>query len=214
MPILQRVACPDDPRLMLEQRLCVSALSKDLRGEIGDHEAERRECDDPRCVTITTRQSLRLVVTPSQPPSGGCDRDPAKLEGILEVQDLVHVFDFDGETVQRGFHSGDFRWQSPPPPPPAPPLTLVLGRLSGITNAGTHREPVLRRCQGCEARGFLQGRLCGTIVRAEDPQLRGCQVFANYLLRVPELGSDGIPAQGGLLGTLEGVLVCGCGCCG
>jgi hypothetical protein len=32
MPILQRVACPDDPQLMLEQRFCVSALSKDLQG--------------------------------------------------------------------------------------------------------------------------------------------------------------------------------------
>lgn len=213
MPILQRVACPDDPQLMLEQRLCVSALSKDLQGEIDDRQAERRECDDPRCVTVTTRQGLRLDVTASQPPSGGCDRDPAKLAGALEVRDLVHVFDFDGENIQRGLHSGDFRWQSPTPPP-APPSTLVLGRLSGVTNAGTHREPALRRCQRCEARGFLQGRLCGTIVRAEDPQLRGCQVFANYLLHVSELVSDGIPAQGGVVGTLEGVLVCGCGCCG
>ena len=64
MPILQRVACPDDPQLMLEQRLCVSALSKDLQGEIDDRQAERRECDDPSCVTVTTRQA------------GWCPRSP------------------------------------------------------------------------------------------------------------------------------------------
>jgi hypothetical protein len=199
MPILQRLRCPDDPKLMLEQRLCVSPLSKDLEGEIGRPEPERRQCDDPQCLTLTTLQPLRLAVRPSRQ---GCDQDPAALQGGLEVTDLVHVFD--GDANQRGFHSGDVRWASG--------STLVLGRLSGITNAGTHRDPVLA-CQECKAGGFLQGRLCASIVRAEDQRLRGCQVFANYLLHAPDLAGDGIPAQR-VTGTLEGVLVCGCGCCG
>jgi hypothetical protein len=197
MPILERVACPDDPKLMLEQRLCVSALSKTLEGRIDRPEPERRECDDPRCSSLTTRQSLQLRVQPHD-----CDEDPAKLQGTIEVVDLVHVFDQSAE--QRGFHAGDFRWQSG--------QTLVLGRLSGITNAGTHRRPVLE-CQECKAPGFAQGRLCGRIVRAEDQVLRGAQVFANYLLNFRELAGDGIPAQE-VLGTLEGVVVRGCGCCG
>jgi hypothetical protein len=197
MPILERVTCPDDPKLMLEQRLCVSALSKTLEGRIDRPEPERRECDDPTCLSLTTRQSLELSVQLHD-----CDEDPAKLQGTLRVVDLVHVFDQDAE--RRGFHAGDFRWQSD--------RALVLGRLSGITNAGTHRTPVLE-CQECRAPGFLQGRLCGSIVRADDQALRGAQVFANYLLHVRELSGEGIPGQG-VLGTLEGVVVRGCGCCG
>jgi hypothetical protein len=82
--------------------LCFGALQGPA-GEIDDRQVERRECNDPRCVTVTTRQGLRLDVTASRPPSGGCDRDPAKLVGALEVRDLVHVFDFDGEIFNGGF---------------------------------------------------------------------------------------------------------------
>jgi hypothetical protein len=53
MPILQRVTCPDDPRLMLEQRMCVSPVSKIVKGRITDPEPERRECDDPKCLSLT-----------------------------------------------------------------------------------------------------------------------------------------------------------------
>jgi hypothetical protein len=84
--------------------------------------------------------------------------------------------------------------------------------MSGITNAGTHHPPVLD-CQECRAPGFLQGRLCGSIARAEDPALRGAHVFANYVIRAGDLAGDGLPEQR-VEGTLEGLLVQGCGCCG
>jgi len=197
VPLLQRVSCPDDPQLMLEQRTCVTALSKVVEGRVTPPEPERRECDDPPCLTLTTRQSLELEVQPFE-----CDEDPVPLRGVLRVMDLVHVFDTSAE--QRGFHSGDFRWESD--------RTLVFGRMSGITNAGTHHQPVLD-CQDCKAPGFLQGRLCGSIARADDPALRGAQVFTNYVLRAGDLSGEGIPEQR-VLGTLEGVLVRGCGCCG
>lgn len=197
MPILQRVTCPDDPRLMLEQRTCVTALSKTLEGRIGQPEPERRQCDEPACLTLTSRQMLELEARPFE-----CDADPVQLHGVLRVIDLIHVFDTSAE--QRGFHSGDFRWESD--------RTLVFGRMSGITNAGTHHRPVLD-CQECKAPGVLQGRLCGSIARTDDPALRGAHVFANYVLRVDDLAGDGIPEQR-VLGTLEGVLVQGCGCCG
>jgi hypothetical protein len=182
---------------MLEQRMCVSALSKTFEGRIGSPEPERRQCDDPPCLTLTTRQPLELGVRRFE-----CDEDPVPLGGVLRVVDLVHVFDTSGE--RRGFHSGDFRWESE--------RTLVFGRMSGITNAGTHHRPVLD-CQDCKAPGFLQGRLCGSIARAGDPALRGAHVFANYVLRVGDVSGEGIPEQR-VLGTLEGVLVRGCGCCG
>jgi hypothetical protein len=45
---------------MLEQRTCVTALSKTIEGRIGRPEPERRECGDPQCLTLTTRQPLEL----------------------------------------------------------------------------------------------------------------------------------------------------------
>jgi hypothetical protein len=199
MPILQRVTCPDDPRLMLEQQMCVAPVSKVLKGRISDAEPERRECEDPRCLSLVTRQTLELGLEPFE-----CD-DPdvsrPLLNGVIRVVDLVHVFDRSGDG--RAFHSGDFRWESG--------RTLIFGRLSGITNAGTHHEPVMD-CQRCNDPGFLQGQLCGSIARAEDQTLRGAQIFANYALRVDRVAGDGIPEQE-VRGTIEGVLVRGCGCC-
>jgi hypothetical protein len=200
MPILQRVKCPDDPRLMLEQRTCLTPLSKTMAGRVGRPEPERRECDDPPCLTLTTRQELELELRGFDCEDPGAAA--ASLLGVIRVVDLVHVFDGSGDG--RGFHSGDFRWESQ--------RTLVLGRMSGITNAGTHHPPVLD-CQECRAPGFLQGRLCGSIARAEDPALRGAHVFANYVIRAGDLAGDGLPEQR-VEGTLEGLLVQGCGCCG
>jgi hypothetical protein len=198
MPILQRVTCPDDPRLMLEQRTCPTTLSKIMRGRIGQPAPERRECDDPPCRTLTTRQELELEFE-----AYDCDEEPAaSILGLLRIVDLVHVFE--GGADARGFHSGDFRWQSGD--------VLAFGRMSGITNAGTHHRPVLD-CQDCRAPGFLQGRLCGSIAQADDASLRGAHLFADYVLRVGDLGEDGI-VEGRVEGTLEGVLIRGCGCCG
>ncbi|MET0522698.1 MAG: hypothetical protein ABW156_12130 [Jiangellaceae bacterium] len=199
MPILQRVTCPDDPKLMLEQQMCVSPMSKTAKGRITDPEPERRECADPPCLSLTTRQQLELRLEPFE-----CDeRELSRLllNGVIRVTDLVHVFDGSGDG--RGFHSGDFRWEAG--------RILIFGRMSGITNAGTHHDPVMK-CQECKDPGFLQGRLCGSIARAEDPALRGAQIFGNYALRVERVDGDGIPGQG-VLGTFEGVLVRGCGCC-
>ncbi|SNY60110.1 hypothetical protein SAMN05421748_12153 [Paractinoplanes atraurantiacus] len=179
--------------------MCVAPVSKIVKGRLTEPEPERRECEDPRCLTLTTRQTLELFLDPFD-----CD-DPdvsrPLLNGGIRVTDLVHVFDRSGQG--RGFHSGEFRWEAGP--------LLAFGRLSGITNAGTHHEPVMD-CQRCEDPGFLQGRLCGSIARAEDPALRGAQIFANYALRADRVEGDGLHAQD-VRGTIEGVLVRGCGCC-
>jgi hypothetical protein len=83
------VHCPDNPRLLLEQRLCVSAVSKDLRGELGEPGRQRWQCEEPRCLTLTTRQALKLEVAANQL---GCDvQRPGDLEGVLAVAALPAV---------------------------------------------------------------------------------------------------------------------------
>jgi hypothetical protein len=194
--IVKRPECPDDPRLMLEQRMCLTALSKDLDGEIGQADGDRHICQTPPCATLTTTQPLRLRVS-AHPP---CDDRLARLfDGTLEIAELVHVFDVDG--TRRGFHSGAFRWRGR--------RTLVLGQLSGMTNVGTHRRPMLDECQACDARGFMEGRFCGAIFRTTRKDFVGCHVFGSYRLRFPDPSSAGIPRQR-LAGTLEGLLICGC----
>jgi hypothetical protein len=197
MALLQRTCCPDDPDLMLEQTLCVSALSKELlRGHFGAPWMESRTCDQLECSSITTMQRMRFEVV-----SHDCDENPTKGSGTLDVSDLVHVF---GDRSRRGFHSGDFRWEAED--------MIVVGRLSGVTHAGTHHRPVLD-CQECESPGFLQGRLCGKVLWTDDPGRRAAQVLANYVIRAEKLEHVVLAEQDGAVGTLEGVVVRGCGCC-
>ena len=188
-----RHGCPDDPCTMLQHAVCVSAVSKDLEGEIGEARGDRRECRDPACVTLTTTQPLTLKLG----SHSDCDSLGGLLDGVIEVRDLVHVYEGDGN--QRGFHSGSFRWESG--------VGLIFGHLSGITNAGTHRPPAFDECQRCRD-AVMEGQLCGTICRSLDDRLAGCQIFGAYRLRIdPSVG--GIPGQR-LVGTFEGVLVCAC----
>ena len=182
----------DDPCTMLRRPVCLSSVSKDVEGEVGDPENERRGCRDPECVTLTGLQTLRLKVGTHQ----DCDR-VLELDGEIEVRDLVQVFDGDG--TGRGFHSGSFRWESS--------VGLIFGQLSGITNAGTHRAPAFQECQRC-ADPVMEGQLCGTVCRAREPRFADCMVFGAYRLRI-EPSPEGLKRQG-VRGTFEGVLVCPC----
>ena len=188
-----RCDCPDDPCKMLARAVCLSSVSKDIEGEVGGPEPERRQCADPDCLTLTTVQTLTLRLESHQ----DCDRLGGALDGLIEVRDLVHMYDNSGN--ERGFQSGRFRWESD--------LGLIFGERSRITNAGTHRAPAFQECQRCQD-PIMEGQLCGTVCRARSPEFAGCQVFESYRLRI-EPAADGLPAQG-VGGTLEGVLVCPC----
>jgi len=182
----------DDPCTMLRRQVCLAAVSKDVEGEFGDPESERRGCREPECVTVTTVQSVTLRLASNQ----DCDR-VLELDGVIEVRDLEHVFDGDG--TGRGMHSGGLRWSSS--------AGLILGHLSGITNAGTHRAPAFSECQRCQD-PVLEGQLCGTVCRPRDPRFADCQVFGSYRLRI-DPSPGGIQGQR-VRGTVEAVLVCPC----
>jgi hypothetical protein len=191
--------CPDDFGYMLEQNMCLHALSKNVEGPLTDHQDNYRErCTDPPCTTLKCTNSLRISVNSHQDPE--CDSDPAlRLDGEITVDYLVHVFDNDA--TRRGYHSGEFTW--------AGRGLLAFGRLSGVTNAGTHRGPVFEECQSCNAPGFMEGQFCGTIRRSETGELLSCGVFGTYRLRFPDTSPDSVPGQT-VSGTMEGVIVCEC----
>jgi hypothetical protein len=191
--------CIDDPAVLLQKDWCVSALSKDLEGALGHPDSKAHQCPKPPCKTLKTVQSLNLKVAAHAP----CDSKPsAALDGPFVIERLVTVFDTDG--LHRGYHAGDFVWHG------AAGVT-VTGRISGVTNVGSHRAPAFSACQKCDDKGVMEGRLCGTIASPNNPALNGCQVVGDYRIKF-DPGANG--GQGAVRGTLEGVILCTCSAAG
>lgn len=191
-----RVACPDDPRHILSDLMCLYAVSKDLEGKLSpepEHTAVE-ECERRRCKTLKTLHTLALEVT-----SAACDSEEGKtLDGRLLCRDLASAF-ADGDGNSRGFHAGNFQWRAPG--------IVATGTLSGITNAGVHRPRPFKECQQCDERGVMEGRLCGQIRRGPR-ELLGCNIIGIYLMRFDANREGG---AGAVQGTFEGVIVCPCG---
>jgi hypothetical protein len=191
------IACPDDPRYILDQRMCLYPVSKDLKGELRLEETELEECEERKCKTLKTVHLLKVTVKAHRPCDG---REARMLNGTLVSRDLASAF-VDGDGRLRGFHGGHFRWLGS--------NLLATGTLSGVTNAGTHRKPFDPACQECKAPGFLEGRLCGVIQRAPDRAFIGCNVIAIYKLQIVEPSAKG--GSGPAQGVIEGAIVCPCG---
>lgn len=178
---------------LIDRVVCLSALSKNLKGELHLEESERERCRPRNCITLEALHTLRLEVH-----SHDCDSSVGKLlDGRLGAR-LVHKF-LDGDGNNRGVHEGSFRWRSQG--------LLAIGRLHGVTNVGTHRQPVFDPCQRCDERGVMEGMLHGRIVRAKDRRLLGCELRAAYRIRFDPSTQGG---SGAVQGTLEGAVVCDC----
>jgi hypothetical protein len=188
--------CPDAPQHILRRKVCLNAASKDVKGRLKLLNGERQHCDESGCKTLKTVHGLKVQVRRHAP----CDSKAARpLDGTLVVEKLATVFEQTG--FGRGMHAGDFVLQGR--------LGVVVrGRLSGMTNVGTHRRPHLEGCQKCRAPGMMEGRLCGRIEEAKDPALKGCDVFGTYRLRFEPTADGG---SGTIVGAFEGVIVCPCG---
>lgn len=188
--------CEAGPGDLVATELCLDELSKDLKGELERLEAERRECRELDCRTLVVEHQLRAEVF-----SHECDSELGKLfDGRLAVRDLTTVF-ANGSGMRRGFHAGTFQWRTS--------AGIVQGRLQGMTNEGTHREPAFDGCQKCGDVGVMEGRLCGRLIRPTDEKLAGIQITAAYRFRFdPSSEGEG----SGLVGTIEGLVIRTCGC--
>lgn len=184
--------CLEEPSSIFEKAFCVTQLSKDMKGELKLTEMKDQECKEPVCKTRRTVHDLKVTVVRTR-----CDPASGKfLDGTLETK-LVTAFDTDG--MHRGFHSGNFTWTGVGG-------LMITGRMSGITNTGTHRKPI-KDCQKCRDRGILEGRLCGQVVKPGDTKLKGCQVIGAYRLKFDPSEKGG---SGSVVGTIDGVIVCFC----
>jgi hypothetical protein len=186
--------CLDDPSTILKQKMCLHAVSKDFKATIKLLERTEQKCKEPECATLKTVHTMKLSPSSHEP----CDSKFGKLlSGRILVEKLVSAFDVDG--THRGFHAGDFTWKGT--------NFVATGRMSGVTNAGTHRAPIFNNCQKCEARGFMEGRICGEVVETNKPELKGCQIVGTYRIRYAPSATGG---SGSGQGTIEAVLICPC----
>jgi hypothetical protein len=186
----------EDHRELWKTQICLSPVSKDVSGELRLFDSELQQCSDQECRTLKTDHVMTLNVNGNRD-----DRCDSRLAGILDgrllVRPLITALIDDGE--HRGTHTGDFIWKGAG--------ARVEGTLSGMTNVGTHRKEPFEPCQECFAPGYMEGRLCGQIVRAAEERLVGCTVTAVYLFRFD--ASQGF-RDSPVSGTIEGVVVCAC----
>ncbi len=189
------VQCLDDPGTIFKQNMCLASISKNLlQGTLKLAESKPHECKKPSCKTLKTIHALHLPVRLNE----HCDSPLSKaFDGAIEIERLVTAFDQDGN--HRGFHAGDFVWKGA--------AVTVAGRISGVTNEGTHRKPVFADCQPCDARGVMEGRLCGTVTGTDVAEFKDAMVEAAYRLRFDPAANGG---SGVINGTLEGVIISPC----
>ena len=186
--------CLDDPPVILKQKMCLNPVSKNMKGVLKLSGNEEQKCEKPECRTLKTVHVLKMETSSHKP----CESKPgALLNGTIVVERLVTAFDQDGN--HRGFHAGDFEWSGSG--------FRASGRLSGMTNVGTHRKPVFTDCQPCDARGVMEGRICGQVTEAKIPELNGCQIFGSYRIKYDSSTTGG---SGAVQGVIEAVLICSC----
>jgi hypothetical protein len=172
-----------------KERICMWQVSKDLRGELRVADQERQQCSKPDCLTLKGHVKLKAQARSHVP----CDSVVARpLDGDIEGE-IVFAYIEDGH--RRGYHIGKIKWGSP--------TSTLIGQLSGVTNAGTHRKP-LPDCEPCDRRGHMEGRLDAIVV---DGDHKGCRLVAAYAIDF----DPGTQVQStAFSGTLEGVLICDC----
>jgi hypothetical protein len=172
-----------------DERICLWEVSKDLRGEFVDTRTEDQKCQHPGCLTHKARLTFTVRVLTNHP----CDSVAANgFDGEMKGE-LVFAYIENGH--RRGDHVGKFEWYGS--------TSRLIGRMAGVTNAGTHRDPV-GRCEPCDRRGHMEGRLEAVVIEGEH---KGCRVLATYVINF----DPGHQAQNThVLGTLEGVLICPC----
>ena len=133
--------CKDDADELYSTKVCLNAVSKDVRGEIHLLEDRQEECSQDECRTL---KAMHVIIFEVQASTGDCDSLGDTLNGRLYSRDLVHAFT-NGDSTLRGVHASSFRW--------AGQGAHINGTLSGISNAGTHRAEPFDPCQRCHDPG-------------------------------------------------------------
>ncbi len=176
-------------KLFFKEEVCMMPVSKNLNGRIEQIDKDLQKCRQPACETLKAMHAIQLDAKTNRP----CDSVAARtLDGLLSGKLL---FAFIEEGKNRGYHIAKFDWSGA--------SSKLVGRMSGIANAGTHRPPLMQ-CVQCYEHGHMEGRLDAVVV---DGDHKGCRLLATYAIEFdPSSGSTSTIVTG----ALEGVLICDC----
>lgn len=178
-----------DVGTFFKEPVCLWSVSKDFRGEFRVRQEDLQACREPGCRTLKGWFDFTLRLTTHRP----CDSVLAMpLDGAIEGELVTAQID-DGHG--RGHHVARLKWGGA--------SSTLLGRMGGITNAGTHRDPLMR-CERCDARGHMEGRMDAVVV---DGDHKGCRLVASYMI---EFDPGHTVQSTAVAGTLDGVLICDC----
>ena len=187
--------CIDDPKVIYDTKMCLNAVSKNLEGDFNFGREDNQLCKDPQCGTRKMVHELMVRVK-----GHACDSSLGKiLDGELRSGNFTSAFE-GPDCSERGFHTGDFKWWNGKG-------LVIEGRMSGMTNVGTLREPFFKSGQACREPGIMEGRLCGAVAHTEDPKLEGCWLIGTYRFR---FDTSKITGKGQIQGTFEGSFWCKC----
>jgi len=178
-----------DPVEHYKEPVCMIGVSKDWKGAFRVAERAEKKCQDPHCLTVAGLIKFESQLQRHQP----CDAAAAgSLDGSIAG---LLAFNYIDNGQRRGYHIGKLQW--------AGGGSKLIGKITGVTNAGTHRAPLMQ-CERCEEPGHMEGCLEAVVI---EGQHKGCRLVATYALRF-DPGQD--PQNTAFNGTLEGVLICDC----
>ena len=168
---------------IFKKNFCLTQISKNGQGKMSPRKQKITTCEKSDCVTLKVGYVMEVDLS-----SHDCDKLPG-LDGSLSAR-LRMATDANGQG--RGFHFARYRWSTQAG-------DVIVGRMRGITNAGTHRE-----CEKCDKQGHLEGVLNGKVIEGEH---KGCRVRASYVI---DYDSGVEPQDSANRMAIEGVLLCPC----
>ncbi|MDX1373723.1 MAG: hypothetical protein R3321_14715, partial [Nitrososphaeraceae archaeon] len=147
------------------------------------------------CMVLNTSHVLKIEIR-----SFECDSKTGRqLDGILKAR-LVNKFIENGH--RRGIHFGTFEWYGFHD-------FIILGRLDGITNSGSHHDP-LPKCEKCNQDSHLEGRLDGYIkFQNASDSMYGYKISAMYAIDIDwRVKSEPFRQDnyGNMKGSIEGII--------
>jgi hypothetical protein len=187
--LLQKEIEKLDPTQYYKEPICMIRVSKDWQGDFRVADRDLKKCEKPGCTTVKGLIKVESKIQRHQP----CDAvGAASLDG--DISGLL-AFSYIDDAQRRGHHVGKIDWTGTG--------SKLVGQMTGVTNAGTHRPPLMQ-CERCEEPGHMEGCLEAVVVEGRH---KGCRLVATYAI---EFDPSIAPQDTAFRGTLEGVLICDC----
>ena len=175
---------------------CLYEISKVFKGDLYFESEIKEKCDQLDCIVLNTSHVMKVEIK-----SFECDSKVGRqLDGVLKAR-LFTKFIENGQ--RRGIHFATFEWYKSSD-------FVILGRLDGITNSGSHHHPLKQECEKCNQDSHMEGKLEGYIKFQNNlGSMYGYKISAMYAMDVNwKIRSEPFRNEnyGTIEGTIEGII--------